>query len=98
MLHLQFKDIYISATLKRSSVHRTSSPTGNTKNIWSADPRRNASLSSHTQRVKEFLSGEIILAKMGLFAELEFKFFLCVYVLKNMVFKYCVVVSKNGFC
>lgn len=72
VLHLQSKDIHILAMLKRNSVHRSSSPTGNTKNIWSADPRRNASLSSHTQGVKEFLSGEIILAKMGLFAELEF--------------------------
>ena len=46
-----------------------------------------------------FKSGGInYFSEMGLFAELEFEICLCVCVLKNMVFVYCAVVSKNGFC
>jgi len=80
--HLHSKDTHISATLKGKRVHTTSLPTGTTKNIWSADPRRNASLSSQTQGVRDFFFNQeelIILAEMGLFAELELKiFFVCV--------------------
>lgn len=59
-------------------------------------------VSSQTGRSDFFFSLNqdelIILAEMGLFAELEFEICLCVCVLKNMVFVYCAVVSKNGFC
>lgn len=82
-------------------MHRTSSPTGNTKNILSADPRRNASLlpDREVRFFFFFKSGGInYFSEMGLFAELEFEICLCVCVLKNMVFVYCAVVSKNGFC
>ena len=93
VLHLHSKDIHISAMLKGNRVHRTSSPTGNTKNILSADPRRNASLLPDREVRFFFFSLNqeelIILAEMGLFAELEFEICLCVCVKEHGVCILC---------